>query len=387
MLINQIFSKLVQYWAVTLIVFSSIVILTVLVFSVRYITNHISDDEIFTVSGRSNVSFRVFYIENNVKFPYNPISDNLSNFLMSFTDFIEVDSHFSVRLSEEVEVIYTYTVTERLVVRHMGTSDGNLNPIVFEISNTISEREGSIIGYNIQYPPITIREDMGTYRLIPREHIRKYLSFVAYQQEQLNNEGILARDIRGFSAELFIDFEYSITIPERGITSPIVGTRGYRISLSSEVYSITTTGSPTFSDEVNLSPPTQQITLARALPFVGIISIGALGIFIGIKKLQEDPNEHRQEALMIFKKYANEIVESDSKLPLSQYTLIHVREFDMLLKLVVDLNKHIMCYHNEEYVEFATVVDEYVYYFKIDYIQETDENVIETATPITTEIS
>ena len=364
---NWVFSKLSQYWALLLIIVSSLVILLVITFSLRYMISHFSDDEFFVVSGRANASFRVFYLENNAMFPYNPIQH--SNFLMSFTDFIEVDSRFSIQFSEKVEVFYTYTAIERLVIRHMGTTDGNLNPIIFEISNTKSEIQGSIISNNINYPSTTIRNDT-TYRLVPREHIREYLSFVTYQQERLYEEGVLARDMRGFSAELLIDFTYSITIPEKGIYSPIVGSRGHRLPLSSEVYSISITGSPTFNHEVNLSPPSQPITLQKSLPFIGILALGTWGLFISIKKLQSNPNEHCQKVLEIFKKYANEIIESVVPLPLSKYTIMPVREFDTLLKLVVDLNKHVMCYHNDEYAEFAVIVDEYAYYYKIDYTNE-----------------
>jgi hypothetical protein len=49
----------------------------------------------------------------------------------------------------------------------------------------------------------------------------------------------------------------------------------------------------------------------------------------------------------IFKKYAAEIVTSDVPLILDNYRLVPVGVFQELLKLAINLNKHIMCCHNE----------------------------------------
>jgi len=52
--------------------------------------NHNEEDFKFEASGRANVDFRVFYLENET-FQNNPVTSSL-NFLISFTDFIEVES-------------------------------------------------------------------------------------------------------------------------------------------------------------------------------------------------------------------------------------------------------------------------------------------------------
>jgi len=398
--VKWFFTKMARLW---MLILFSMVIVVLLAFALNHWVAYSQGDVVIEASGRTDMNFRVHYVENNI-FPNNPIPQNL-HFLMSFTEYIEVESGFFAKFSEKVAVEYSYIATKRLVIRHMGTGDGNQNPIVFEESTLLSEvmtEPGRIITTRCTNPrcrearcyiiSFSIGESNsigGTYSISLKEYIKAYQNFITAQAYQLETENVIAQNLRGFSAELFIDFTYMITVPawlipdgenDQAFTQSI--TRGYRLPLSTEVYSFIMTGNPTFErSEITMYAP--QITMLGIMIFVLVFALSAYRLFNGIKKLLEDPNKRRQEALTIFKKYANEIIESDTPLPLSRYVRISVKDFESLLKLVIDLNKHIMCYHNDEYVEFAVIVDDYAYYFRIDHNEENDSTVEETITELT----
>lgn len=336
-----------------IIIISSLVMLLIIAIGINYWFSYRRNMYV-EAAGRADVGFRVFYMENDF-FTENPIPLNL-HFLMSFTDFIEVDSSFSARFSEEVQVHYNYTSIKRVVIRYMATVDGNLNPIVFEKVYDLSESEGTVTSSSMDFP-------RNTYVVFPRRYIDYYLDFVELQSLQMEAENIIARGMRGFSAELFIDFTYDIYVQEWDMRETV--TQGYRISLSSEVYSFVVTGNPTFNQLVNLAVPPAPITLPVAVSFVALFAFSSYGLFSGIKKLRVDPNEKRQEVYDIIRKYSNEIVISADAPVLSRYSVLRVSCFEELLKLAVNLNKHIMCYHDDEHAEFALIVGSYAYFYSV----------------------
>jgi hypothetical protein len=54
---------------------------------------------------------------------------------------------------------------------------------------------------------------------------------------------------------------------------------------------------------------------------------------------------------------------------------MRAESFDTLLKLSINLNKHIMCFKDDDYVEFAVLVEEFAYYYRIDYNVSEDGEV------------
>jgi hypothetical protein len=80
-----------------------------------------------------------------------------------------------------------------------------------------------------------------------------------------------------------------------------------------------------------------------------------------------EKNENRRVAKSILKKYADEIIISASPADLSEYKIVYVLQFKELLKLAVNLNKHILCFHNDEKADFCTIIDGYAYCYNINY--------------------
>ncbi|MCL2399122.1 MAG: DUF5305 domain-containing protein [Defluviitaleaceae bacterium] len=347
------FSKLPQIY---IVIFSSLAILFVLLFAFNYLAMHLQDDVNVGLSGRANMDFRVFYLDNDI-FPDNPIPQNL-HFIMAFTDFIEVDTGFSAQLSEYVEFYYSYTSIKRLVIRYIASADGGAT--VFESYYPLSNTRGSYSGREINLPT-------HTYTIYPGGYINLYLDFIEAKIQQMETgEGLTTHNARSFSAEVFIDFTYNIIVPDWGISESI--TRGYRVPLSSEVYTLVATGTTTFDNSANLNGSPTQATLPVIIFFVAIFAIGTFGLFVSIKKLTANPNKNQGQIDMIFKKYANEIVLSGMPLPLSQFLIFPVKDFDALLKVAIVLNKHIICFHNGEFAEFAVTAEGFAYHFKIGQI-------------------
>jgi len=348
-----------------MLILSAVVILFILVFVLTLLARHLREDVRVEASGRADIDFRVFYLDNDV-FPNNPIPPNL-HFLMSFTDYIEVESRFSAAFCEEVAISYDYSTVLHFYIRHMGTGNGELLPVVLASSYVLSESRGHTTSDSINL--------VGTTHAIhPRGYIERYLNFIALQARQMETEGMIARGFAGFSAELLVEFTYGISVPEWDIYESI--TRGYRISLSTEVYSLVVTGVPAFNSVVTLTSRGVQITMPLAMLLIMVFFLSTYVLFREIRKLQADPNERKQEAQTIIKKYSDEIVLSESPLPLDHGSLLIVREFEELLKLAVTLNKHVMCHHNENMAEFAVFIDRFTYYYKIGYVTE-DASVFE----------
>ena len=347
------------------LILSSLLLVAVIIFALFFLAAHLRDDVVVEVSGRADLDFRVFYLENEY-FADGPIPHRL-HFLMSFTDYIEVDSRFAVHVDEETEIIYNYNAVLRFLVRYMGAFDGVSNPVVFEYTIPLSSAHGSIFGDVISFPAMGGNGPGGTYTIPPKDFTDFYLDFVATQRHLMYQENVIAVGLRGFSAELLIDFTYTITLPEWGISETAMA--GYRMSLSTEVFTLAATGNSTatFNHSIALNDPPPQITLPMVMIFVAAAALSVYGIIRGIGNIYADPNENRREALAILKKYSNEIVVSDAAPQLSQYQSMQVNDFRDLLKLAINLSKHIMCYHDDSMAEFAVIVEGSAYCYRINY--------------------
>jgi len=346
-----------------------IMIFCVAIIAIFLITTLRQTDGI-VVDGRIHSSFRVFYHENDI-FPPNPIPNTL-HFLQSFTDFIEMDSSLIAQFGNEpVRIYYEYTAIERLVIRYAATGDINMNPIVHEETRTISETYGFTDTHMLIFMPQNNDTPGGVYQIRPWEHLQRYLDFVDSHSQQMG-DGHVAPNVRGFSAELFVDFTYVIQIPSLNFNHTL--TQGYRLPISSEVFNITPSGIGwnNFTDRIST---TSQFIPTRIIIPVSILLVlsMALSLFFiirNLKSLNIDDNKYRQEALEMIEKYGNEIIVSQSTVnSLGYNNMLHVNNVNELVKLAVNLNKHIICYHNDELAQFLVVVDDCAYFYQIDYNQ------------------
>ncbi|MCL2610874.1 MAG: hypothetical protein FWE02_04255 [Defluviitaleaceae bacterium] len=279
----------------------SLIILALIIMATFRLFAYFYEDYIITASGRKNLEFNVFYLENDL-FHDNPVPSNL-DFLMSYTDYIEIYSNFTADFSTIMEVYYDYRSEKRVIIRYIGSDD---HGFVFEERFPLNETRGQMTTNNLRFGAVNDGNPGGVYTIFPKDYIELYFEFVENQTRQMEEEGILARGLRGFSAELWIEFRYSIRSPETGLNEMV--TQGVRIPLTTEIYSFMMTGSPSFDWQTNLTIRDAQITLPMSVLFVASFALSLFGLLYNIKKATEDPNVYKQEVKNILKKYVGEIV-------------------------------------------------------------------------------
>jgi len=369
-----------------------IIILAQTVVAVLYLLEHSDDDVVVWLSGEHSLDFQVFYFEDTHfgKNP-NPICQS-QDFLMSHTDYIEIYSSFTIDVSERMDLYYSYSAQARLVIRNIATTDGSSGNIVFQevfplndltgqiaadqLSTRVIMDNGSLINiyqfrFNAQdsdYAPD------GMFRIYPAEFIEKYIEFIEshsqqleYQSQQLGIGNVIAQGLRGFSAELVVDFKFGIRSGSAGMGLNQVATYGYHFPLTTEVFNLATAGTPNIEWERIVIANSGGATLPIIVIFVIIFAASVFGVIYNLRQFTANTNLHQREADEILKKYSNEIVVYDKPVNLTQYESIPVQEFGELLKLAVNLNKHIMCYRDDLHTSFVVIVDNFACLYTIDY--------------------
>ena len=334
----------------------SVAIAVMVIIAIIFVTSNMgSTISTPTASARHNLSFQVFYLDNEM-FSENPISPH-KDFLISYTDYIQVHNGLTVNFSEETNVQYTYNVTKRLVVRPLGS-----DRIVFEDVFVLSDSSGQVRTNRMTIGSLgsngsngTTVEVNGSYILEPKIHIETYRAFIRDQAQQMYNENVIAQGLSGFTADLLIDFTYTIYAPDLGINERL--TSGYRMPLTTEIYSLSTTGVSSFeavSEDSGLS-----ISLPVAIIFVLTFGALVLGLLYFIREMKNVTSHLPTEAERILRKYDREIVHYNNSIDISRYNLMEPQSFDELLKLSINLSKQIMCYKGENYVEFVVIFDDF----------------------------
>jgi hypothetical protein len=334
---------------------------------IHLVAVYIYEENVVTASGRQHMDVDVFYLPNDV-FGGNPIPRN-NDFLISYTDFIEVRNSFTANFSEEMDIEYSYSAEQRFVLRNIGSGNGNGNGTsggraveikTFPLSEEVT---GSLRADSLHFSAINGAPG-GTYTIFPKEHIHLYFEFVEDQVRQMHAENVVARGLRGFTADLIIEFTYNISVPEHGINETV--TQAYMIPLTSEIFTFYTMGNSHFSWQ---SPPASgpaAITLPIAVLYAIAAIIALYGVLRNIKKLKADSDPYWFEVNGILEKYAQEIIVYDKPVDLSRHEPMLVDSFLELLKLAINLNKHIMAYKSEDRTEFVVIVDEFACMYVID---------------------
>ena len=93
--------------------------------------------------------------------------------------------------------------------------------------------------------------------------------------------------------------------------------------------------------------------------------------------LNANSNVYKCEVNRILRKYSHEIIVCNKSTDLQNYDAIAVQDFTDLLKLAVNLNKHIKCWKTEQHAEFSVVVDNEVYLYSIYYDGNESFSIIE----------
>jgi len=351
---KTLFEKLSKLWVMLLF---SATTLAVAVVALSYLSNFFQESNVISASGQQNLFFRVFYVENEV-FSANPIPHYLS-FLMLYTDYIEIGSSFAANFSEEANINLTYSSEKRLVIRYGGAPQGQ---IIFEETFPLAQGGKAMTASYIYLAAGS--GNGGVYTICPRDYIGLYMNFIEDYSRRLGSA--FAQRIRNFSAELVISFTHTIIVPEFGLNEVLA--QSMSLPLSADVFTIETTGVPSFGWERDLAArDAQQLSLPIAIMFVALFASSVFGLLHFAKKLASDENRRRHEIDAILKKYSNDIVIYDRPVNLARYELMKVDEFVDLMKLAITLGKNIMCYTDEDHAEFVVIADGVASLYVIDY--------------------
>ena len=345
-----------------LIAISGLALAAALAAAGLYALTFTSETTLVEATGRNNADFAVYYFENEF-FAENPVPRDLS-FLWHFTNFIAFYSGFTADFSDEFDIHYEYVARKRFVITH-----GTGNSVIYERSFELSRVNGNIFGDRLAFDSGGSRGSPGgTYFINPGDYLEMFHEFLEYHDRHMGiEEG--SPTFRQFSAEFFIEFVYSVTALPIGISETSV--RGFQMPVGGDVFTITETGTPGFTSSVTVTHGGGEVNMAIVMVLVLAVAAGGLGLYLGISRLNANPNKYRQKADTILKKYAGEIIVSKTTpLDLSAYTVMKVEEFEEILKLSINLNKHIMCFYDTDKAEFCTIVDNYAYYYEIDFFAD-----------------
>ena len=351
---------------IVVMVFCSVNLIIIAVVALSYFLAGSSPVEEFHATVRNDVDFTVHYHDNDVF--GGGARPHGKHYLMSYTDFIEVEHSLSAAFDDDVEVSFRCSVTETILIRHIRSSDRNSNPIVYIEEFPVSEIEGVTIGRRITFYSNENGQDGGVYIIYPYEHIDVYRDFVSKHNSQMRNMDVTTDRSLLFSAEIYINITYNLRIGEKGINQTF--TRGVTIPISSEVFLPELTG-----EQVSeLSTSTES---ADRLGFLSIIllvawfSLLVYGFSYSIRRLVTmNADEHRLVDSVI-KKYSDELVMSTAPIDLSGYAVVPVRQFQELLKSAIILGKHIICHHDERSAAFCVIDGDHAYFYEVEYTAAT----------------
>lgn len=352
-----------------ILAFCLINIIIVMIIASRYVNSLSPSEPAIIGTASNNVSFKVHYLKNSI-FESGVRPQNLYYF-MSFTDFIEIENSFLAEFENEIETVYKYTAAETLIIKQRKGSDSNTNPTVYEEKYPISEISGGITGKRITFSGKGAdkeKEPGGVYVISPKKYIDIYKYVVEEHKKQMQSENVSTENALSFSADLLVEFSYNLRVKDSGINKTL--TRGVIIPLSIEVFSPELTGTPTFE----LSAPPKEakkwsplIVMLLVLWFVAQI----FGLSYALRQYLTEKDEYRRELNKILKKYSDVIVIMAKPVNSTKYEIEQVAQFQELLKLAANLNKHIRCFYDEKIAEFCVIDNGFVYIYELLFGLET----------------
>jgi len=346
---NFIYKLKTKTGLTAIFIFCAACFLVSVVALIIYIYSFFAPDSTLLISGRSDLRHKVYYLENET-FGGGTIPTN-RHYLMSFTDFIEVENLLSMGFSQSVELSYQYNAALVLSIRHIRTNGGSANPVVHEVRHTLAEDSGNVNGDYVNLPG-------GVYSIEPKNYIDAYFRFVAEQQAKMIRENVVAERTPQFTADLSVVFTYQLRSAEGKINEVV--TRGYTIPLTTEVYSFEETGAAALNKSIDLrvwETPSLFVLLLMALWFVGHI----YGVCACLRRLTQEKNELRR----ILARHTDEIAMTQKPVDLSKHKVIGLTTFNELLKLAVNTGKQIICYQNRQKADFTVVADGCAYCYNL----------------------
>ena len=353
--------SVIKSWGV--IAVSGLILASLMLAVFLYISASMADGILVEGTGRNNIDFSVYYFENSL-FPENPIPSGL-HFLRHLTDYIKVESSFSADFSEDFDLIYSYIARKTFIISHPGA--GGAAHVIYQSVTELSNAEGRVFGSRLEFGSEGPEDEPGgVYLISPEDYLEILNDFIEYTRARtVGDEDGVTPVFRTLSAEIVIEFTYTVRALPININESL--TRGVRIPLSQDVFTVETTGTPGFSESIIRPPDIPALGIPIIAVFIALLAASGFGIFYGINNLSPETDESRKKANNIIKKYGSEIIVSRHPLDLTDYRIVEVDDFEDIIKLAINLSKHITCYKDDESAGFYTMVGPFAYCHIIEY--------------------
>ena len=325
------------------------------------------DEKLGTAENRAG--FIVHYVENDL-FGGGAMPQG-RHYLKSFTDFVELENSFTANFDREIDLSYTYTATERLVISPSrsassngsgngnGNGSGNGGSPIYEESVTIASASGNGKGQSFSWGGED--SDDGVYTVDLFAYAEIFQNFIEVHEAQMEEQEINGANRPSYNAELIVDFTFRLNAKEYGITKTL--TNGFNIPFTTEIYYIARRASGEQSAEF--------IIPAREFRAPGFWTVSLLvlwfalllsALFFCLRQLRMDENPLRREVQRVSKKYADEIIFMESPVDMSEHIPIQVMRFEELVKLALSGGKSIYGYQDDTGAHFVVFSDNHAFY-------------------------
>ncbi|MCL1918251.1 MAG: DUF5305 domain-containing protein [Peptococcaceae bacterium] len=276
-------------------------------------------ENVFSVVQKDDIEYLVHLKENPyINQPYLGMDEN---YLYSYTDYVELRSHYSFLSSQATTTHCDYEVTATIISRYNKSSGSSNNPDVMSKTYILDQE-------TLDFTSERARID------------RTYDIFLEpYKSELEQFASTIKLDLAG---EVRIDITVTLTSPDNYNDTYI---RGITIPLSSEFYTIETHGDTTDTKEHKVLEKPLSIWAIIALSLLIIAGI-AISL-ISLRKLLDRRTAYHREVSGYLKSYDDIIINTSSPIDFRNYRIVNVESFKEMLNLSNKTNTPIMFWEYE----------------------------------------
>ncbi len=310
-------------------VFLLIIVIAVMIFSIWTITKSISGgksekDELYTYSYNSNLGYRVL-LKDNAFFTTKTLGMN-KQYIASLIDRIEVDTKYSFQSSKELEYTYSYDITAT-VKGNYAESDGKSVEVWSRSYPIVPAETKSGTGQNITINK-TVTLDYNTYNQIMIDFRNKFGLTVDSSLDlalKININGGLKGQEKTLQESNTMKLIIPLVKPTVEIKPDYINNGGKTVYDEAKVGKV----------EVNI--PLLVMGIALLLFMVFMLKKLGSGLLTTTKK-----SEYVLTLNKILKDYGDVIAKAENVPNLTQYDVVHIKDFTDLVDIEEELHSPII---------------------------------------------
>ena len=310
------------------------------------------ENESFALSGNNMLQYNVYYVDNG--FFGGGAQPTGVNYIMPYTDYIEVTNGISIK--ENVDVDCILSVRKVFTINYQNGDDS----MVYQTKEILYEKKSVVPGQNGDT----------VYMIDPWVYVELFREFLQDKQEITEEQDPLGRNA-SYVPEVSLNFEYILTSGD----SREVLTRQIVVPLSNEIYKPVLIGESSFDFATENGGPTRESPSPLVMVLLGVwIAAPLVLIAFAVKRITENRGTP-YEFDVIIGKYSQLLVKSISPIDTEGYKDVYVHDFKELVKLSAGLNKSILYfYHQGKEAEFCLFADGLAYCYFAGRMQQIPNN-------------